>query len=110
MCRSSRIVLCVSLFLSTLPGTTVALAEKPMRQYAIRADGMACAYCAYGIEKKFKNIKGVRGVDFDLQEGLVKVSMDCSAALGEDTVRKLLAESGFTFRSLKEDGLSCENK
>ncbi|HHH13154.1 MAG TPA: copper chaperone, partial [Thiolapillus brandeum] len=29
------------------------------KHYEMRVDGLACPFCAYGIEKKFKAMKGV---------------------------------------------------
>lgn len=41
--------------------------------YEMRVDGLACPFCAYGIEKKLKAIDGVSDIKVDLDKGLVSV-------------------------------------
>ncbi|VAV99962.1 hypothetical protein MNBD_ALPHA02-2064, partial [hydrothermal vent metagenome] len=68
--------------------------------YKIRADGLACAYCAYGIEKKFMKIDGVKHIDIDLKKGLVLITGDESLILKERQLKTLFNDSGFTFRKI----------
>ena len=44
-------------------------------RYQMRVDGLACPYCAYGIEKHLKKIDGVEKIDVDLDNGLVNVNV-----------------------------------
>jgi len=66
----------------------------------IRADGLACPYCAYGIEKKLMKITGVKHVDFDLKKGLVLVTGEKNLELNEAQLKTLFDDSGFTFRKI----------
>ncbi|PHR71074.1 MAG: heavy metal transport/detoxification protein [Arcobacter sp.] len=68
--------------------------------YKMRVDGLACLYCAYGIEKKFKAIEGVNTIDIDLKKGLVLVSTDEKVKFTEGQMTTLFQDSGFTFRSM----------
>ncbi len=68
--------------------------------YEIRADGLACPYCAYGIEKKFMKIDGVKKVDVDLKKGLVEVTGEKNLILKEPQLKTLFTDSGFTFRKI----------
>ncbi|MHB1142328.1 MAG: heavy-metal-associated domain-containing protein [Sulfuricaulis sp.] len=69
-------------------------------QYAMRVDGLACPYCAYGIEKKLKQIEGVEKIDIDLEKGLVTVLVREGTVLGEPQMVKLFQDAGFTYRSM----------
>ncbi len=69
-------------------------------QYAMRVDGLACPYCAYGIEKKLKQIEGVEKIDIDLNKGLVTVNVREGVELTEPQVKKLFKDAGFTYRSM----------
>lgn len=71
-------------------------------QFEIRADGLACPYCAYGIEKKFMEIEGVKSIDVDLKKGLVKVTGVASLSFNEQQLKTLFTDSGFTYRSMKK--------
>jgi mercuric ion binding protein len=69
-------------------------------QYLMRVDGLACPFCAYGIEKKLKSIDGVEEVDVDLQKGEVTVNTRDDIELTETAMTKLFKEAGFTYRSM----------
>ena len=70
--------------------------------YELRVDGMACAFCAYGIEKKFRKMDGIEDIDIDLQKGLVQVKTRADKTFTEDELKTLIKDSGFTFKSLQE--------
>lgn len=69
-------------------------------QYVMRVDGLACPYCAYGIEKKLKQIDGVEKIDVDLEKGLVVVEVREGVALTEPQMKQLFKDAGFTYRSM----------
>jgi len=70
-------------------------------RYVMRVDGLACPYCAYGVEKKLKAIEGVERVDVDLDKGLVVVDAREGVVLTDEQMRKLMKDAGFTFRSMR---------
>ncbi len=72
-------------------------------QYQVRVDGLACPYCAYGIEKQFKQIYGVEKIDIDLEKGIVFVDAADDVELSEDRVKTLINDSGFTYRSITRE-------
>jgi len=90
----------------SIANEAVTQVSKQQSLFEIRADGLACPYCAYGIEKKFMAIKGVNHVDVDLKKGLVKVSGVKSLAFDEGQLSTLFTDSGFTYRSMKKVTLS----
>lgn len=71
-------------------------------RYEIRADGLACPYCAYGVEKKFSQIEGVKDFDIDLQKGVVKVTVKDGVELTESQLQQLFKDAGFSYRSVKK--------
>ena len=79
-----------------------ASATASQNQYVIRADGLACAYCAYGIEKKLMKITGVEYVDIDLKKGQVLVQGAQSLELTAPQLKTLFNDAGFTFRTLEK--------
>jgi len=89
-----------SILLITLlwSGTTLAAGKL----YELRVDGMACAFCAYGIEKKFTKMDGVESVDINLQKGLVQVKTRADKTFTETELKTLIHDSGFTLKSLQE--------
>lgn len=74
-------------------------------QYELRVDGLACPYCAYGIEKKLKKTKAVEQIDIDLDKGVVRVDVIEGVTLTEAQMTKLIKDAGFTLRSMTEKPL-----
>ncbi len=69
--------------------------------YELRVDGLACPYCAYGIEKKLSRVEGVEKIEIDLNKGVVRVMTREGTALSEADMRRLIAQTGFTLRGMR---------
>lgn len=69
-------------------------------RYEMRVDGLACPFCAYGIEKKLTAVDGAGNIDFDLDKGLVSVDMKEGTSISEEQMKKLFNDAGFTYRSM----------
>ena len=93
----------IALMIIVLLGSAPALADGT--QYRMRVDGLACPYCAYGIEKNLKKIDGVEKIDVDLNNGLVTVNVAAGVTLTDAQMAKLFTDSGFTFRSMVTEPL-----
>ncbi len=93
----------IMMILLALAWNTMALAAGT--QYAMRVDGLACPYCAYGIEKKLNEIDGVEKIDVDLNKGLVIVNVADGVTLSEEQMTQLFKDAGFTYRSMTEKTL-----
>ena len=74
-------------------------------RYELRVDGLACPFCAYGIEKKLNAIDGVDEVDIDLNSGLVTVDVIEGTSLNDSQMTKLFNDAGFTYGSMTETPL-----
>lgn len=72
---------------------------KPL--YSLQADGLACPFCAYGIEKQLNAIAGVEAVETEIKSGTVIVTMKNKATLDEAVARKAVEAAGFTLRGFK---------
>ncbi len=71
-------------------------------QYQLRVDGLACPFCSYGIEKKLMQTPGVENVKFDLEQGLVIVSVAQGIHLSEEQLDALIKDAGFSLRGVRE--------
>ncbi len=85
-------------------GTTVAWAQSAKTVYTLQVDGLACPFCAYGVEKKLREVDGVETVETDIKTGTVTIDMRAGATLDEATARKAVEAAGFTFRGLNRAG------
>jgi len=71
-------------------------------EYRLRVDGLACPFCAYGIEKKLSSIDGVEDTQVNIKTGEVIVTMGEGIPLTEDLARKKVKEAGFTLRGFSQ--------
>lgn len=78
---------------------SIAHAQNSGAAYTLRVDGLACPFCAYGIEKRLNAIDGVTAVTIDIASGTVTVIMRAGETLDETTAAKAVAAAGFTMRS-----------
>ena len=69
--------------------------------YVLRVDGLACPYCAYGVEKKLTQLPGVEGVSFDLEKGEVRVKVAEDVTLSDTELSRLVSDAGFTLRGVR---------
>ncbi len=74
-------------------------------EYQLRVDGLACPFCAYGIEKKLKKTEGVESIDIDVNNGVVRVNVAEGVTLTEAQMAKLINDAGFTLRGMTEKPL-----
>jgi copper chaperone CopZ len=69
--------------------------------YQLRVEGLSCPFCAYGIEKKLGALEGVQGIETNIKDGIVIVTMKDGATLDEASARKAVKEAGFSLRKLE---------
>ncbi len=97
MNRMAR-ALAFGLVLIALAG--VARAAPPA--YALGVDGLACPFCAYGIEKQLHKLDGVARIDIDIARGQVLVRLTEGSVLDEATARAAIERAGFTLREFEQ--------
>ncbi len=62
--------------------------------------GLACPYCAFGMEKELKRISGVENLEIHLEEGLVYMSLPASQMPSEEDLGKIVTDAGFTLKQI----------
>ena len=71
-------------------------------QYQLRVDGLACPFCAYGIEKELTRTDGVEGIDIDINAGTVTVTMAEGATMTEAQADQIVKDAGFTLSGFEK--------
>ena len=79
-------------------------------QYQLTVDGLACPFCAYGIEKELKRTQGVQGLDIDINSGIVTVTMAEGATMTEAKARQVVKDAGFTLRNFEKVQAQARSK
>ena len=84
---------------AALPAPATAAAAQAI--YTLQADGLACPFCAYGIEKQLTRIDGVESVETDVKSGTVVITMKPGATLDEADANRAVEAAGFTMREFR---------
>ncbi len=87
--------------LLALPLLLAAAGARAEQVYRLYVDGLACPFCAYGVEKKVGGLDGVARVDIDLEGGFVAVEMRDGRRLDEAAAGRAVSDAGFTLRRIQ---------
>jgi len=72
-------------------GTLLASATETMR-----VNGISCPRCATNIEKSLTGMKGITGVEIDLDEGRVTVGLTSPGVISRERIADAIRDAGFT--------------
>ncbi len=97
----------VAAFLVSALWASAVPAQDTNPVYTLQADGLACPFCAYGVEKQLSRIEGVVAIETEIKTGTVTVTMRDGAVLDEATAKKAVEAAGFTLRGF-ERGRAAE--
>ena len=76
--------------------TANAQTKKDKDNYTVQVDGLGCAFCAYGLEKRFKELKGIREIKIDLETGVLTFNYPATKPLTLDEVSEQVGNAGYT--------------
>ena len=70
--------------------------QSQARKYIkVEVKGLACPFCAYGLEKKLKKVEGAEEVYVSLENGFATFSVPVDKTPSEENLKKLVANAGF---------------
>jgi hypothetical protein len=79
-------------------------AEKGENKVYIRADGLACYFCAYGMERFFKKSGRIAWYDMNMKEGVVEVGfIKGKPILDLKTINQYVYDAGFSPREVRAE-------
>ena len=82
--------------LLTLMVVLSASAQEGKDKFMVQVDGLGCPFCAYGLEKKFKEFKGIKDVKIDIETGDFSFSYPSEKMLSMADVEKQVEKAGYT--------------
>ncbi len=84
-------VLLVLLFLFPL----LSFAEKATQKISIKVEGLYCPFCAYGIEKQLKKLKGFKKVEINLKHGVAELHVKPGMSITDQAIQQAVEDAGF---------------
>ncbi len=98
------IILIISNSYSTTVNAQTADSEQERIYVKIEIKGMACPYCAFGMEKELKKVAGVDNVEIELKKGLAYISTPISQKPTKKSLEKIIANASFTVGKIEFSG------
>jgi len=86
-------ILSISLFSNTALAATQTLKAT--------VNGMVCAFCAQGIEKKIRALSQTQDVYVNLKQRIVAVELKAGQTLSDDTLKGLIKDAGYDVTSIE---------
>jgi len=88
-------------FSQTTSKTKQELLTQNKTYIKIWVDGLACPFCAYGLEKQIKKLSDVSNLFVDLNKGFITFVATSKKIPSEKILKKLVKEAGFVVRKIK---------
>ncbi len=96
--------LVAAVFLAAVPFTAAWAGEPQLPTYHLRVDGLACPFCAYGIEKRLMSMIEVTRIEVDIGAGEMTVHVEEGVVLEEAVAHRAVTSAGFTLQSFWVEG------
>jgi copper chaperone CopZ len=74
----------------------------------MEVNGLVCAFCAQGIEKKLRAFPATSDVVVSLEERLVAVSTKDGQDISDDELRRALTDAGYTVMGIRRESESID--
>lgn len=90
------------MFKKTLAGLMLAVMTSVASASTIvmTVDGLVCAFCAQGIDKRLRKIEAIQDVYVSLEKKTVAISLRDGKDISDETLRQNLTESGYSVRAI----------
>lgn len=105
--------LSLGLLVSLILGMSPALGQEQEAESSIEdpnatvyVDGIACPFCAYGLEKKLKNLDAIQRMEVQLEEGRVLLAFKEGESATKEDIQAAVENAGFSARKIEFAGES----
>jgi len=68
--------------------------------FTLRVDGLGCPFCAYGLEKKFKNVEGIKTIKIDIQTGTMTYTVPTAIKMTLADADARVTKAGYTAKGI----------
>lgn len=72
----------------------------PKNTYVLQVNGLACPYCAYGLEKQFAHQSGVIKTDINIVKGVAIVHVHPGTRFSDTQLKQFVYDAGFALRKI----------
>jgi mercuric ion binding protein len=98
-----RLQFCLATILLAATATSTAATIQ------VTVNGLVCAFCAQGIEKKLRKFPATAEVVVNLEHRLVAVALKDGQDISDADLRKALTDAGYTVKSIERTETPIED-
>ena len=89
------IAIIVIVMMGVVAPITSAQAQS-MDHFIVKVDGLGCPYCAFGLDKKMKELKGLKKLGIDMETGVLTFNYPSDKQLTKAAVKQQVRKGGYT--------------
>jgi mercuric ion binding protein len=89
-------------------GVGIAHAVEPIQTIKAEVNGMVCAFCAQGIDKKLRALPQTKEVYVNLKRKIVAVELKEGQSLPESTVKGVVKDAGYDVINIQTVDLTVQ--
>lgn len=68
--------------------------------FSVRVEGLGCPFCAYGLEKKFKDVKGIKDLKIEIKSGVMTFNAPSANNMPLSDVDIRVSKAGYTAKEM----------
>ena len=99
--KKSTLILCATL--AALAGNASAATIE------MDVNGLVCAFCAQGIEKKLRSYPATADVVVSLEEKLVALATKDGQDIADEELKSALTNAGYSVKAIRREGESLDD-
>lgn len=97
----SNIVFATMLLVSLFSYQALAQQKETTKKYVkIDVDGLACPFCAYGLEKKLLQIDGADNFNVDIDSAYATLTFPITSKVTKNEIKQIVKDAGFSARDI----------
>lgn len=70
--------------------------QAQMDKVKVYVEGLGCPFCAYGLEKKFKELKKIKKIKIDMESGIFTYEAPADMAMSIEAIDDRVTKAGYT--------------
>jgi periplasmic mercuric ion binding protein len=68
--------------------------------FTLRVEGLGCPFCAYGLEKKFKDVKGIKNIKIEIKTGKMTYTVPVETKMTLKDADARVSKAGYTAKGV----------
>ena len=94
-------ILLLLLTVSPHPSFSQSKQQASRKYITLEVQGLACPFCAYGLEKKLKSLEGAENFQVDFEKGVTTLDIPASTKITEDQLKQIVTDAGFELKKVE---------